>query len=106
MAALALDVRSTVSGALTPWTVPHGTRARNLVVLVVLIESCVINGDTVTSVLRQATWLIVAVIVLILVRAFEGALRKRSRTVGRGVTAGRCRRLDRSSWASMSDVSD
>ncbi|MFD5446942.1 hypothetical protein [Streptomyces sp. NPDC127100] len=72
MAGLALDVRNTVLGALTPWTVPQGTRARNLVVLGALIAGCVINGDTLTGVLRQATWLVVTVIVLIIVRAVEG----------------------------------
>ncbi|MFE9495967.1 hypothetical protein [Streptomyces collinus] len=74
MAGLALDVRSAVTAALAPWTVPYGTHARNLVVLLVLVESCVINGETVTGVLQQATWLIVAVIVLIIVRSFERAL--------------------------------
>jgi len=31
------------------------------------VMACVINGDTMTGVLRQATWLVVAVTVLIVV---------------------------------------
>ncbi|WP_427165792.1 hypothetical protein ACQF4J_14830 [Streptomyces sp. C1-1] len=34
--------------------------------------ACVINGDTVSGVLRQATWLVVEVIVLIVVQAIAG----------------------------------
>ncbi|MFK0125427.1 hypothetical protein ACIQSP_19180 [Streptomyces nigra] len=33
-----------------------------------VLLACVINGDTVTGVLRQATWLVIAVIVLIVVQ--------------------------------------
>ncbi|WP_244184216.1 hypothetical protein [Streptomyces cellostaticus] len=33
-----------------------------------VVLACVINGDTMTGVLRQATWLVVAVIVLIAVQ--------------------------------------
>ncbi|MFJ4538486.1 hypothetical protein ACIP39_21390 [Streptomyces tibetensis] len=29
-----------------------------------IVLACVINGDTITGVLRQATWLVIAVIVL------------------------------------------
>lgn len=78
MAELALDVRTTLLGALTPWTVPQGTQAGNLPVLVALIAACVINGDSLTDVLRQATWLIGTVIVLIVVRTVERAARDRS----------------------------
>jgi hypothetical protein len=36
--------------------------------IMVALLACVINGDTVTGVLRQATWLVIAVIVLRLVQ--------------------------------------
>ncbi|MBZ6171445.1 hypothetical protein KVH24_05220 [Streptomyces olivaceus] len=42
---------------------------RMIALLVVL--TCVINGDTMTSVLRQTTWLVVAVIILIVVQAIS-----------------------------------
>ncbi|MFC8659493.1 hypothetical protein ACFUCT_30415 [Streptomyces parvus] len=35
---------------------------------VALILACVVNGDSLTSVLRQATWFVVALIVLIIVQ--------------------------------------
>ncbi|GGQ03577.1 MULTISPECIES: hypothetical protein [Streptomyces] len=38
-----------------------------LVIMAVLL-ACVVNGDTVTGVLRQATWLVVAVIILLVVQ--------------------------------------
>ncbi|MET7929621.1 hypothetical protein ABZT43_37855 [Streptomyces sp. NPDC005349] len=82
MAGLALDVRSTVLGALTPWTVPQGTQARNAVVAGALTTACVINGDTVTGVLHQATWLILAVTLLIVVRVIEGAVAKLTNRAG------------------------
>ncbi|WP_254075890.1 hypothetical protein [Streptomyces sp. P3] len=39
--------------------------------LLAVAMACVINGDTMTGVLRQATWLVVAVIVLIVVQAID-----------------------------------
>ncbi|GHI06395.1 hypothetical protein AQI88_18805 [Streptomyces cellostaticus] len=38
------------------------------VIAMAVVLACVINGDTMTGVLRQATWLVVAVIVLIAVQ--------------------------------------
>ncbi|WP_381552882.1 hypothetical protein [Streptomyces eurythermus] len=39
-----------------------------------VVLACVINGDTMTGVLRQVTWLVVAVIVLITVQAIATRL--------------------------------
>jgi hypothetical protein len=39
-----------------------------------IVLACVINGDTITGVLRQATWLVVAVIVLIAVQMIASHL--------------------------------
>ncbi|MFE2064239.1 hypothetical protein ACFXDH_17840 [Streptomyces sp. NPDC059467] len=39
-----------------------------------VVLACVINGDTMTGVLRQATWLVVAVIVLIVVQVIATRL--------------------------------
>ncbi|MEU1406901.1 hypothetical protein ABZ471_31930 [Streptomyces sp. NPDC005728] len=36
--------------------------------------ACVVNGDTMTSVLRQATWLVVAITVLVLVQLVAACL--------------------------------
>lgn len=64
--ALALE-----GGALSR-TVAYSTDSRNsqLISLAVVL-GCVINGDTLTGILRQATWLVVALIILIVLRAVE-----------------------------------
>jgi hypothetical protein len=49
-------------------TIAYATDSRNSwMILVGVVLSCVISGDTVTGILRQATWLVVAVIVLVVV---------------------------------------
>ncbi|MFG2028142.1 hypothetical protein [Streptomyces sp. NPDC048825] len=51
-------------------TLARGTDSRKKIMLsLAVVAACVINGDTMTGVLRQATWLIVAVVVLIVVQA-------------------------------------
>jgi hypothetical protein len=51
-------------------TLARGTDSRKkIMLLVAVVMACVINGDTMTGVLRQATWLAVAVIVLIVVQS-------------------------------------
>ncbi|MFE1253434.1 hypothetical protein [Streptomyces fungicidicus] len=51
-------------------TLARGTDSRKKIMLsLAVVLACVINGDTMTGVLRQATWLVVAVIVLIIVQA-------------------------------------
>jgi hypothetical protein len=51
-------------------TLARGTDSRKkIMLLLAVVMACVINGDTMTGVLRQATWLVVAVIVLIVVKA-------------------------------------
>ncbi|MGN9814817.1 hypothetical protein ACTMUQ_05660 [Streptomyces sp. SD11] len=51
-------------------TLARGTDSRKKIMLpLAVVAACVINGDTVTGVLRQATWLAVAVIVLLVVQA-------------------------------------
>ncbi|MER5226847.1 hypothetical protein [Streptomyces flaveus] len=50
-------------------TLARGTDSRKKIMLsLAVVAACVINGDTMTGVLRQATWLVVAVIVLIVVQ--------------------------------------
>ncbi|MBK3647743.1 hypothetical protein [Streptomyces sp. MBT33] len=50
-------------------TLARGTDSRKkIMVPLAIVAACVINGDTATGVLRQATWLVVAVIVLIVVQ--------------------------------------
>ncbi|MER5992773.1 hypothetical protein [Streptomyces viridosporus] len=50
-------------------TLARGTDSRKkIMLLLAVLAACVINGDTMTGVLRQATWLVVAVIVLIVVQ--------------------------------------
>ncbi|MFF7394557.1 hypothetical protein ACFZAE_39860 [Streptomyces scabiei] len=51
-------------------TFARGTDSRKKIMLALaVVAACVINGDTMTGVLRQATWLVVAVVVLIVVQA-------------------------------------
>ncbi|WP_405466129.1 hypothetical protein OG783_23720 [Streptomyces jietaisiensis] len=56
-------------------TLARGTDSRNttkIIALVILV--CVINGDSLTSILQQATWLVVSVIALVCVQAIVGYL--------------------------------
>jgi uncharacterized membrane protein len=39
------------------------------------VLACVVNGDTITSALRQATWLVVAITILVLVQLVAACLR-------------------------------
>lgn len=56
-------------------TLACGTDSRNKTKIVLaVILACVINGDSLTSVLQQATWLVVSITVLILVQVIVGYL--------------------------------
>ncbi|MFS4093055.1 hypothetical protein [Streptomyces sp. AF1A] len=39
------------------------------------VLACVVNGDTLTGVLHQAAWLVVAITILVLVQSVAGRLR-------------------------------
>ncbi|MDI5906709.1 MULTISPECIES: hypothetical protein [Streptomyces] len=66
-----------LSGGMLSRTVAHGSGSRNRdLILLGVILSCVINGDTVSAILRQATWLVVALIVLIVVQVWDGRRRE------------------------------
>ncbi|WP_327132733.1 hypothetical protein OG311_18780 [Streptomyces sp. NBC_01343] len=67
-APIALPVRL---GGYFSTTVAQAADSRNHVIILGVILSCVIGGDTVTGVLQQATWLVIAVVVLIMVRTVE-----------------------------------
>jgi 4-hydroxybenzoate polyprenyltransferase len=59
-------------------TVAHATDGRNRqLILLAGILGCVINGDTMSAILRQATWLVVAVIVLIAIQILDDWLDRR-----------------------------
>ncbi|TQJ75196.1 hypothetical protein [Streptomyces sp. SLBN-31] len=56
-------------------TLARGTDSRKKIMIPLAVAiACVINGDTMTGVLRQATWLVVAVIVLVVVQAVAAHL--------------------------------
>ena len=60
-------------------TLACGSDSRNKTKIVLaVILACVINGDSLTSVLQQATGLVVSIIVLILVRVVASYLPQRS----------------------------
>ncbi|MFI7137557.1 hypothetical protein ACIBQ5_07255 [Streptomyces massasporeus] len=47
---------------------------KEFMIIATVLLACVINGDTVTGVLRQATWLTITVIVLVVVQAIAAHL--------------------------------
>jgi hypothetical protein len=56
-------------------TVACGRRSiKKIMIRLALIVACVINAEAVTALVRQAMWLVVAVIVLILVQAIVARL--------------------------------
>ncbi|MGC9500795.1 hypothetical protein [Streptomyces sp. WG7] len=56
-------------------TLARGTDSRKKIMLSLAVGlACVINGDTMTGVLRQATWLVIAVIALLIVQTVAGHL--------------------------------
>ncbi|MEV8291828.1 MULTISPECIES: hypothetical protein [Streptomyces] len=56
-------------------TLARGTDSRKkIMVPLAVVLACVINGDTMTGVLRQATWLVVAVVILLVVQTIAGYL--------------------------------
>ncbi|MDO0911752.1 hypothetical protein QQM39_13090 [Streptomyces sp. DT2A-34] len=50
-------------------------------IIFVGILGCVITGDSITGMLRQATWLVIIVTVLVALRIVESALSRRHRSV-------------------------
>lgn len=76
------------SGGMLPRTVAYGSDSRNrFLILLGVVLSCVINGDTVSGMLRQATWLVVAVIVLVVIQILDDSLGSRIRS-GRATLSG------------------
>ncbi|MFR0353175.1 hypothetical protein [Streptomyces sediminimaris] len=68
-------------------TLACGTDSRNKTKIVLaVILACVVNGDSLTSLLQQATWLVASITVLILVQVVMGHLNSdiRGRTVVSG----------------------
>ncbi|OIK06923.1 hypothetical protein [Streptomyces monashensis] len=65
-------------------TVARGTHSRKkIMIALAVVVTCVINAEAMTALLRQATWLVVAVIVLIVVRVIAARLpRPRVKRVG------------------------
>ncbi|MEU8032617.1 hypothetical protein AB0C13_28940 [Streptomyces sp. NPDC049099] len=56
-------------------TVARGTHSRKKIMIpLAVVVACVINADALTALLRQATWLVAGVIVLIVVQAIAARL--------------------------------
>ncbi|WP_063797305.1 MULTISPECIES: hypothetical protein [Streptomyces] len=56
-------------------TVARGTDSRQTTMLTLAaVLACVINGDTMSSVLHQATWLVVAITILVVVQLVAARL--------------------------------
>ncbi|MFJ4748366.1 hypothetical protein [Streptomyces albogriseolus] len=59
-------------------TVARSTDSRNNTMIILAVGlACVVNGDTVSGILRQATWLVVAVTILIIVQVLLAAFAPR-----------------------------
>ncbi|MEV5940346.1 hypothetical protein [Streptomyces sp. NPDC051994] len=53
-------------------TLAYGTDSRNIyLIFPAILLACVINGETLTGILAQATWLTVALIVLVIVQVID-----------------------------------
>ncbi|MEW5540342.1 hypothetical protein AB1339_22190 [Streptomyces cyaneofuscatus] len=66
-------------------TLAYGTDSRNSqLILLGVILSCVINGDSVTGILRQATWLVATLVVLIIVQIVQSRVAWSSAPYGHG----------------------
>ncbi|MFZ4281379.1 hypothetical protein [Streptomyces rhizosphaericola] len=83
MTAQALSVLLPEASGRTLRTVAQSGVSRNLLILLVAVAGCVINGDTATSILRQATWLVVVLIILAVIRIVETMVRRRGGGAGR-----------------------
>ncbi|MFE0414280.1 hypothetical protein ACWF8U_12345 [Streptomyces olivaceus] len=68
-------------------TLAYGTDSRNsYLIFIATCVACVINGETLTGILAQATWLITAVIILVIVQGVD-------RLVSGWAPGGRCSSL-------------
>nr|WP_037829679.1 hypothetical protein [Streptomyces sp. NRRL S-325] len=83
MTAQALNVLFPEGSGRTLRTVAQSGVSRNLLILLGAVAGCVINGDTVTSILRQGTWLVVVLIILTVIRIIETRVRRRRGGAGR-----------------------
>ncbi|WP_405536398.1 hypothetical protein OG787_24560 [Streptomyces sp. NBC_00075] len=67
-------------------TLAYGTDSRNInLIFLATCLACVINGETLTGILTQATWLVVTVIILAVVLAVERLAVERSASRGRPI---------------------
>ncbi|MGW3416628.1 hypothetical protein [Streptomyces phaeochromogenes] len=67
-------------------TLAYGTDSRNIyLIFIVTCLACVINGETLTGILAQATWLVVAAIILVVVQAVDRLSVERAASRGRPV---------------------
>ncbi|MFJ8943815.1 hypothetical protein ACIRG4_11250 [Streptomyces sp. NPDC102395] len=58
-------------------TLAYSTESRNsYLIFLAICVACVINGETLTGILAQATWLITAVIVLVVVQGADRLVTK------------------------------
>ncbi|MEU6702461.1 hypothetical protein [Streptomyces wuyuanensis] len=55
----------------TSRTVAQGTDRRNFLITLGVVAGCVINGDTATAILKQSTWLVIVITVLVVARTIE-----------------------------------
>ncbi|MEV4446056.1 hypothetical protein [Streptomyces mirabilis] len=68
-------------------TLAYATDSRNsYLIFFATCLACVINGETLTGILTQATWLVVAVIILVIVLAADRLFCERAARRGRLIT--------------------
>ncbi|MFF3323476.1 hypothetical protein [Streptomyces sp. NPDC002889] len=83
----ALSVLLPTESGRTLRTVAQGADSRNFLIMLGVVAGCVINGDTATANLKQSTWLVLVVVVLVVARTIEDLVQRRTaghvhRTVG------------------------
>ncbi|MFJ6943149.1 hypothetical protein ACISU4_00515 [Streptomyces wuyuanensis] len=79
----ALNVLLPFGSGRTLRTVAQSTGSRNFLITLGVIAGCVINGDTATAILKQGTWLVIVVTVLVVVRTVEAMVHRRGGCAGR-----------------------
>lgn len=77
MPAQALNVLLPTGLGRTLRTVAQSRPSRNFLIVLGTIAGCVINGESLTAILRQGTWFVAVTTVLVLARTGEALVRRR-----------------------------
>jgi hypothetical protein len=84
----ALSLPLPMASGSTLRTVAQSPACRNWLIALVGIVSCVINGDSLSGILEQATWLVAVVVILVVARTGEALVQQRAIRSARPETSG------------------